>query len=98
MKPEEKATALRKMGSLLGESDYDWIEVDFGIWFDKNREEALFNDIKKAVIEKRVICSPRRLPIFRRAVAFSSGFTASNAFKADKISAFSPSVITALLS
>lgn len=55
VKPEEKATALRMMGSLLGESDYDWIEVDFGIWFDKNREEALFNDIKKAVIEKRVI-------------------------------------------
>lgn len=55
VKPEEKTTALRKMGSLLGESGYDWIEVDFGIWSDRKREETLFNDIKRAVIEKRVI-------------------------------------------
>ena len=39
------------MGSLLGESDYDWIEVDFGIWSDKNSEKILFQDIKKPVIE-----------------------------------------------
>lgn len=55
VRPEEKTAALRKMGSLLGESDYDWIEVDFGVWSDKNSEEALFQDIKRAVIEKRVL-------------------------------------------
>lgn len=55
VKPEEKTAALRKVGSLLGESDYDWIEVDFGIWSDKNSEKILFQDIKKAVIEKRMI-------------------------------------------
>ncbi len=52
VKPEEKTTALRKMGSLLGESGYDWIEVDFGIWSDRKREETLFNDIKRQSLKK----------------------------------------------
>lgn len=55
VRPAEKTTAFQKMGSLLGESDYDWIEVDFGKWHDKNAAQLLFQDIKTAVIEKRVI-------------------------------------------
>lgn len=56
VKPEGETAALRKLGSLFGESGYDWIEVDFGTWSDNHSEEVLFHNIKKAVIEKRVIC------------------------------------------
>ena len=56
VKPEGETAALRKLGSLFGESGYDWIEVDFGTWSDNHSEEMLFHNIKKAVIEKRVIC------------------------------------------
>ncbi len=55
VKPEGETAALRKLGSLFGESDYDWIEVDFGAWSDNHNEEVLFHSIKKAVIEKKVI-------------------------------------------
>lgn len=55
VRPEEKTTALQKMGSLLGESDYDWIEVDFGKWFDQDAAQLLFQDIKTGIIEKRVV-------------------------------------------
>lgn len=55
VRPEEKTTAFQKMGSLLGESDYDWIEVDFGKWYDQNAAQLLFQEVKKAVIEKRVV-------------------------------------------
>jgi len=51
----EEDSALRKLGSLFGESRSDWIEVDFGFWADGKREEALFQNIKKSVVGKRVI-------------------------------------------
>lgn len=56
VKPEGETAALQKLGSLFGESGYDWIEVDFGAWSDKNSEETLFYSIKRAIIEKRVLC------------------------------------------
>lgn len=51
----EEDSALRKLGSLFGESQSDWIEVDFGFWADGKREERLFQDIKEAIIVKKVI-------------------------------------------
>lgn len=51
----EEDSALRKLGSLFGESQSDWIEVDFGFWADGKREERLFQDIKEAIIGKKVI-------------------------------------------
>lgn len=55
VKPEGETAASRKLGSLFGESGYDWIEVDFGAWSDNHSEEMLFHNIKKAIIEKKVI-------------------------------------------
>lgn len=55
VKPDGETAALRKLGSLFGESGYDWIEVNFGTWSDNHNEEALFYNIKKAIIEKRII-------------------------------------------
>lgn len=55
VKPDGETAALRKLGSLFGESGYDWIEVNFGTWSDNHNEEALFYDIKKAIIEKKII-------------------------------------------
>ena len=55
VKPEGETAAMRKLGSLFGESRYDWIEVDFGTWSHKKSEEVLFHSIKKAIIEKKVI-------------------------------------------
>lgn len=51
----EEDSALQKLGSLFGESQSDWIEVDFGFWADGKREERLFQDIKEAIIGKKVI-------------------------------------------
>lgn len=55
VKPGEKTAVLRKLGSLFGESGYDWIEVDFGSWSAGNKEETLFNDIKDGIINQKVI-------------------------------------------
>lgn len=51
----EEDSALRKLGSLFGESQSDWIDVDFGFWTDGKREEALFQNIKEAIIGKKVL-------------------------------------------
>lgn len=54
----EEVTALRKLESLFGrfgDSNTDWIEVDFGAWSDGKREEDFFQTLKKAIIRKRVI-------------------------------------------
>ncbi len=51
----EDETALRKLGSLFGEPQSDWIEVDFGAWSDGKREETLFQSIKEAILGKKVL-------------------------------------------
>lgn len=51
----EEDSTLRKLGSLFGESRFDWIEVDFGFWSDGKKEEALFRNIKEAIIGKKTI-------------------------------------------
>lgn len=51
----DENAVLRKMGSLFGESQSDWIEVDFGAWSDGKREETLFQNLKEAILGKRVI-------------------------------------------
>ena len=51
----EEDTTLRKLGSLFGGTDVDWIEVDFGAWSDGRKESVLFQTIKEAILNKRIV-------------------------------------------
>ncbi len=48
-------TALKKLSSLFGESNTDWIEVDFSSWANAQKENETFHIIKSAILSKRVI-------------------------------------------
>lgn len=47
-------TALKKLSSLLGETNADWIEVDFTSWENSDDEKNIFNNIKSAILTKNV--------------------------------------------
>lgn len=48
-------SALNKLSSLFGEKNSDWIEVDFSSWYNSEKESETFNDIKSAILSKKVI-------------------------------------------
>ncbi len=48
-------TALKKLSSLFGESNTDWIEVDFSTWSNEHNETETFNVIKSAILDRRGI-------------------------------------------
>lgn len=52
---EDEDLALKKLSNLFGGVDADWIEVDFGFWSDGKREATLFQNLKVAILEKKVI-------------------------------------------
>ena len=43
---------VRKFESVFGGADTDWIEVNFGLWSDGKKEAALFQTIKKSILQK----------------------------------------------
>jgi len=51
----DTGTALDKLNSLFGESNTDWIEVDFSSWANADAETKIFNTIKAAILSKKVI-------------------------------------------
>lgn len=51
----DAGTALDKLGSLFGTQDADWIEVDFGLWSDGEKESTLFELLKSAILEKKIV-------------------------------------------
>jgi predicted DNA-binding transcriptional regulator YafY len=51
----ETGSALRKLGSLFGEHNSDWIEVDFSLWYNSERESEIFNNMKSAILTKRIV-------------------------------------------
>lgn len=52
----ETDTALKKLSSLFGESNTNWIEVDFSSWQSNVKNETeIFNSIKAAILSKKVI-------------------------------------------
>lgn len=51
----ETDSALKKLGSLFGENNSDWIEVDFSSWYNSEKESLIFNDMKSAILSKRVV-------------------------------------------
>lgn len=48
-------SALKKLSSLFGESNVDWIEVDFSSWANAQNETETFNTIKSAIFGKKVL-------------------------------------------
>lgn len=48
-------TALNKLSSMFGESNADWIEVDFSPWEGAQNETETFNTIKSAILGKKII-------------------------------------------
>lgn len=51
-KPEK---ILKKLNNILGENDTDWIEVDFSNWGNSKREKETFNNLKSAILSKKVV-------------------------------------------
>jgi len=48
-------TVINKVSALFNKTDNNWIEVDFSHWGSEQAEEQKFNDVKRAIIGKRVI-------------------------------------------
>lgn len=48
-------TTLNKLSGLFGESNTDWIEVDFSSWANNENESEIFNRIKGSILEKKVV-------------------------------------------
>lgn len=51
----ETDTAIKKLGSLFGDSPSDWIEIDFSSWYNSEKESQIFNTIKAAILSKQMI-------------------------------------------
>jgi predicted DNA-binding transcriptional regulator YafY len=51
-KPEK---VLKKLNNILGENDTDWIEVDFSNWGNSKIEKETFNNLKSAILSKKVV-------------------------------------------
>lgn len=52
---EQTNTAVRKLSSLFGSSNSDWIEVDFSGWANADEESAVFALLKTAILEKSTV-------------------------------------------
>lgn len=51
----ETNSIANKIGALFGERNSNWIEVDFSSWNKVNNEAEIFNQIKKAILSKKII-------------------------------------------
>lgn len=51
----EPEKVLKKLNNILGENDTDWIEVDFSNWGNAEREKETFNNLKAAILSKRIV-------------------------------------------
>ncbi len=52
---EETNTALSKLGALFGDNKSDWIEIDFGYWSHGEKEAILFESLKNAILQRKII-------------------------------------------
>lgn len=55
-------TALKKISSLFGELNTDWIEVDFSSWANIQNETETFNTVKSAILSKKSFLFPTLVP------------------------------------
>lgn len=53
--PNKTDTALQKLSCLFGESNTDWIEVDFSSWANAQQETETFNIVKSAILGKYLL-------------------------------------------
>ncbi len=48
---------LEKMGAIFKHAaDHDWVEVDFSAWGSAPNDKNKFNDIKRAMLQRQVLC------------------------------------------
>ncbi|MEM1484865.1 YafY family protein [Oscillospiraceae bacterium PP1C4] len=50
---EQTNTAIQKLSSLFGNTNSDWVEVDFSGWANADEESAVFSTLKSAIIKKQ---------------------------------------------
>lgn len=53
--PPKADTAVRKLSSLFGSADSDWVEVDFSGWANAEEESKVFATLKNAILEKYAV-------------------------------------------
>ena len=53
--PQKTDTAVKKLSSLFGSTDSDWVEVDFSGWANAEEEAELFTALKKAILGKKAV-------------------------------------------
>lgn len=51
----ETNTAIKKLSSLFGKCNSDWIEIDFSSWANPEQEKNLFIALKDAILSKNII-------------------------------------------
>ena len=52
---EKTDTAVKKLSSIFGSDDSDWIEVDFSGWANAKEEAEIFATLKKAILKKNTV-------------------------------------------
>ena len=52
---DDRDSALEKLSSLFGDNEYNWMEIDFSSWSNPKEEKRIFNNIKTAILGKRVV-------------------------------------------
>lgn len=52
---EKTDTAVKKLSSLFGNADSDWVEVDFSEWTNAETEALTFAALKNAILQKVVV-------------------------------------------
>lgn len=53
--PQKTDTAVKKLSSLFGSTDSDWVEVDFSGWANAEEEATVFTTLKSAVLDKYAV-------------------------------------------
>lgn len=53
--PQKTDTAVKKLSSLFGSTDIDWVEVDFSGWANGEEEARVFATLKNAILKKCVV-------------------------------------------
>ena len=52
---EQTNTAVQKLSSLFGNTNVDWVEVDFSEWANADEEAKLFSQLKTAILARKKV-------------------------------------------
>lgn len=53
--PQKTDTAVKKLSSLFGSTDSDWVEVDFSGWANAEEEAKVFATLKNSILKKYAV-------------------------------------------